>query len=92
LTRDLRGRNYKQLMDCITPVLVERATNLPGLEGRLTPRSLAKLAIEFDLPVKTTCEFLEYAGILSSGTWERFPKTTKKELRAIVKKDIQETI
>ena len=79
---NLRGANYRKAMTALTPALVARATKIKEVNGKFTPKDIAELAQEFTLPVKTTCEFLEYAGFLPSGTWERFPERTKREVRS----------
>ena len=79
---NLRGANYRKTMTALTPALVAHATKIKEVSGKFTPKDIAALAKEFTLPAKTSCEFLEYAGFLPSGTWERLPERTKKEIRS----------
>ena len=85
--RNIRGANYRKVMDEVTPKLSFRANELIAHEGKFTPRMIATLAIEFDLPAKTTCEFLEYADVLPSGTWERLGGDRQKAIRDLAKPD-----
>jgi hypothetical protein len=40
-------------------------------EGKLSAAHVFRIAFLMSLPTKTTFEFLEYAGVLPLGTWER---------------------
>ena len=82
----LRGANYRKVMDEVTPMLSRRANELISSEGKFTPRMIATLAIEFNLPAKTTCEFLEYARILPSGTWDRLENKGQNLVRSLIPK------
>ena len=82
--RNLRGANYRKVMDEVTPMLSHRANELIERDGKFTPLMIATLAIEFNLPAKTTCEFLEYARILPSGTWDRLESNGQKAVRYLV--------
>lgn len=84
--RNVRGSAYRRAMAEVTPALVARARRLIGEQGKFTLTMVATLAQEFDLPVKTTCEFLEYAEVLPSGTWERLAEKTKREVRGLAQK------
>ena len=85
--RNLRGANYRKVMDKVTPMLSCRANELIASDGKFTLRMIATLAIEFDLPAKTTCEFLEYADVLPSGTWDRLGGNRQKAIRDLAKPD-----
>lgn len=79
--KNLKGANYRKEMDRVTPELVSGANRIKEATNKFTSRNILELAVKFDLPPKTTCEFLEYAGFLPSGTWERFSLATKRLLR-----------
>jgi hypothetical protein len=76
----LRGQNYRCAMASITPALVARAKGMITCAGCFTPRMIAELAREFQLPCKTACEFLEHAEVLPTGTWERLPQRTRQQI------------
>jgi len=81
--RNVRGQNYRKVMQEISPDLVARAKGMIVCAGAFSPRMIAEVAREFDIPGKTASEFLEHAGVLPTGTWERLPKGTKQQIRAI---------
>lgn len=68
---NVRGGNYRKLMQSILPDLAAKARVLIAESGKLSALQVAMMAIEFNLPMKTTFEFLEYAEILPTGTWDR---------------------
>lgn len=70
-------------MEELTPSLVKAAANVVAHEGRLSALAVAQIAVAHKLPAKTCFEFLEYAGILPSGTYERFPAKTKAAIRQL---------
>lgn len=69
---NLRGVNYKKAMQEWTPLLIAKALEAYDRDGgKLTPLAIGRIAIELDFPIKTTFNFLEYAELLPSGTWDR---------------------
>ena len=59
--RNVRGHNYRRVMAAVTPILTARAKGMIQCTGgKFNARMIAVLAKEFDLPTKTTCEFLEH--------------------------------
>lgn len=68
---DLRGANYKIVLDQVAPSLGELFDLERKMTGKVTMRAIILISEELGLPVKTTCEFLEYLGKLPVGTWER---------------------
>ncbi|NER83303.1 MAG: hypothetical protein F6K42_27880 [Leptolyngbya sp. SIO1D8] len=67
----LRGRNYKKAMQVWIPILVADAVEIYVNEKKLTALAISRIAVKRNFPIKTTFEFLEYAKILPSGTWDR---------------------
>jgi hypothetical protein len=68
---NVRGKKYSIVKEEYTPKLVQRTQELIEKNQKLSAANVAFLAIEFDLPMKTTFEFLESARILPIGTWEK---------------------
>ena len=83
--RCVRGRNYRRVMGEVTPDLVARAKVVIAETGMLTSRDTASFARDFRLPIKTVFNFLEYAEVLPSGTWERLPRVSQERIRKAVK-------
>jgi len=69
--RNVRGANYRKVMDEVSSDLKSAALQIKADKGRLLIPDIGRLAAQFDLPVKTTFEFLEHSGVLPTGTWER---------------------
>lgn len=71
---NVRGRQYRKVMAGVTPSLHQAAQEIAQSRtpASFTLRDIGVLAKQFDLPIKTTCEFLEYCEFLPSGTWQRF--------------------
>lgn len=83
--RNVRGHNYRRVMAAVTPRLTARAKGMIQCAGgEFNARMIAVLAKEFDLPAKTACEFLEHAEVLPTGTWERLPRKTQQQIRALL--------
>jgi hypothetical protein len=73
---DLRGKKYKKtFVECKESLLFLFNCEVEA-QGKFTCKSLVKVADEIGLPIKTTCEFLEYHEKLSYGTFERLHMTS----------------
>jgi hypothetical protein len=87
---DLQGRKYKKILTECSDQLAEyfEATKLK--KGTITRLDIVQISQEIGLPLKTTCEFLEYQDKLPSGTWERkFADLSLKDLIALQLSDKQ---
>jgi len=80
--RCVRGANYRKAMAELTPKLELLARLIIAKTGKLTANNIAALAVETGLPCKTAFEFLEYAEVLPSGTWDRFHPKSQAKVRA----------
>lgn len=67
----VRGSHYKLAKDKYTPLLIAKAKKIVARTGKLTIPDIVQMADEFSLPIKTSFKFLEYAGVIPTGTWER---------------------
>jgi hypothetical protein len=83
--QNLRGQNYRRALQEIGPKLLNAAENIFRDTHAFTLRNIGELAKQFDLPAKTTSEFLEHQEFLPSGEWERLSKATKKEIRKVAR-------
>lgn len=81
MPRALRGANYRRAMEELTPSLIKAAAAVVANEGKLSALAVVQIANDHTLPAKTAFEFLEYAEVLPSGTYERLPPKTKAALR-----------
>ena len=70
----------------VTPDLVARAKVVIAETGMLTGRDMASFARDFRLPIKTVFNFLEYAEVLPSGTWERLSRVSQERIREAAKR------
>jgi hypothetical protein len=78
---DLHGKKYKKIfIECKESLLFLFHREVEAQQGKFTCKSLVKVADEIGLPIKTTCEFLEYHEKLPYGTFERLHMTSA-ELR-----------
>lgn len=68
---NLRGANYKRLFDEVGDDLKDAALGIKSRTGKLTARDIGRMAQQFNLPIKTTFEFLEHREVLPTGTWQR---------------------
>lgn len=80
--RCVRGASYRKAMDELMPKLELLARLIMAKTGKLTANDIASLAAETELPCRTTFEFLEYAGVLPSGLWERLSSGSQGRIRA----------
>lgn len=67
----VRGSHYKLAKAQYTPPLIAKAKEVVARTGKLTIPDIVQMADELKLPMKTTFRFLEYAGVIPTGTWER---------------------
>ena len=69
-----RGKRFFRIKNIlqwrIGPYIAGSAEHIKSRTGKFTPRDVAAIAIEFNLPYKTTCEILEYYHSIPTGTYE----------------------
>ena len=81
---DLQGRKYKKILTECFDQLSEYFEIAKLKKGTITRLDIVQISQEIGLPLKTTCEFLEYQSKLPSGTWERkFAGLSVKDLIAL---------
>ena len=90
--RCVRGSNYRQAMAELTPTLTYAAAYIMRETGKLTGNNIAWIAAQVNLPCKTACEFLEYAELLPSGTWDRLHPSSQAKIRAAAEQYYQRSL
>jgi hypothetical protein len=81
---DLQGRKYKKILTECSSQLGECFEITKLRKGTITRLDIVQISQEIGLPLKTTCEFLEYQDKLPSGTWDRkFAGLSVKDLIAL---------
>lgn len=78
---DLRGKKYQKILTECSGQLVKYFEATEQQKSTITRLDIVQISQEIGLPLKTTCEFLEYQGKLPSGTWElKFAGLSVKDL------------
>lgn len=69
---NLRGKKYKRVFaECSAQLSAYFDATEKQNAGKITRRDVVCISHQIGLPLKTTCEFLEYLEKLPTGTWER---------------------
>lgn len=79
--QELQGQRYKQVLKECSGQLVKYFVAAKTNKDKITRVEIIEVSQKIGLPLKATCEFLEYNKQLPTGTWERkFSQVSVKEL------------